>query len=164
MGIDDGPHYRYELRVAVEPTDRGTLVDALEDEPFVIGELIGLPEVFRRIGEGELYFEAKSLERIERFDRDIEVLSVYLSQYVIGREYHVRPTLGAPIVEGWKVIGRAGEVARLLLDFRHRKTQEHQEDEIERDEDMEDMIERWATLPIWIRDAMRIKYPRLRAL
>jgi hypothetical protein len=162
VGIDDEPHYRYSLHVPVEPTDRGTLVDALEDESFAIGAKIGFPELFRRIDEGELYFEAKSLERIAGFEHDIEVLSVYLSQYIVGREYHVRPTRGAPLIEGWKVIGRSGEVVRLLLDFRYRKT--GQEDDLEHDEDLEDLIERWPSLPLWLRDAMRLKYPRLRAL
>lgn len=164
MRIEDEPHYRYQLRVPIEPTDQGTLIDALEDEPSVLVERLGRAEINRRIKEGELTFEARSIEKIEAFDRDIEILSVYLSQYIIGREWFVRPTRGADIVQGWKVVGRSGEVVRLLLDFRYRPNDQDQEEGIERDEDLEDLIERWSGLPTWIRDAMRIKYPRLRAL
>jgi len=155
------PHYWYKLDVDIEPTDRGTLNDALEDEPFDIGERLGRSQLTRSINEGRLEFEAMSVERLEGFERDIGVLSVYLSQYIVGREVLVRPTQGAPILKGWMIVGRLGETVRLELDL---LWDPHAEKLIDRGVDEADVATRWSELPEWARTALRLDHPKLRAL
>jgi hypothetical protein len=153
--------YAYELRVEIEPTDVGVLIDALEDEPFALRDLLGEEELVRRIRSRELVVEARSPERWEAFERDLEVLSIYLSQYIVGREVVLRPTRGAPIVKGWKVVARRGEVVRLDLDL---LWDPRTEQILDHGEDLAAITERWHELPEWLRSALRVMHPRLRAL
>ena len=154
-------HWRYHLALEIDAIDAPVLVDALEDEPCLIRDRIGRREIERRIREGLLDFHAMSLERLDGFERDIATFSVYLSSYVVGREIEVRPTLGAPLVRGWKIVARQGEVVRLALDL---GWSAHDESIVDADEDVADVAGRWAELPEWMQNAMRIKHPRLRAV
>ena len=95
------------------------------------------------------------------FAKDIETLSVYLSQYIIGREFHEEPTQGAPILNGWKIVGRRGECVRLPLDLQWSAAEESI---LDYDEDLGEVEKRWRELPRWMQDAMRIKHPHLRKL
>jgi len=161
MRLGTTPHYRYQLKVDVEPTERETITSALEDEPFELGELLGLPKLMKQIEDGGLDIEASSESQLARFESDIEVLSVYLPQYVIGKEVFVRPTRGAPILEGWMIVGRSGQVVRLVLDVRW---DANAEQIVDSGPDLDAIVERWGNLPEWVRDAMRLSHPRLRAL
>jgi hypothetical protein len=160
-GPDAQTHYRYRLRVEVEPTDASVLKDALEDEPFGLRQRYGLAEIHRQLDEFELVFEAASAARWEDFDSDLEVLSVYLSQYIVGFEVHVRPTAGAPLLRAQKVVACRGEVVRLEADV----LWQPREQEIELgQEELTDLVRRWEAFPEWLRNAMRIKHPRTRGL
>ena len=159
--LGETPHYRYRLKVEVEPTERETITSALEDEPFELGERLGLAPLLAQIEEGELDVETSSETQLAHFDRDIEMLSVYLPQYIIGKEVFVRPTPGAPILVGWMIVGRAGQVVRLALDVRW---EPNAEQIVDGGPDVDAVIARWAELPEWVRDAMRMGHPRLRAL
>jgi hypothetical protein len=153
--------YRYDLRVEIPATDVGVLVDALDDEEFTLRTLLGAKELERRIREQELVVEVTTEERRPSFDKDIEILSVYLSQYIIGREIVIEPTQGAPRLQGWLVVGRRGETARVDLDLRWDADEEAVVDE---GEDVPRLAARWETLPEWLKASMRIKFPKLAAL
>lgn len=157
-----GPiQYRYDLKVEVPATDVGVLVDALEDEAFTLRTVLGAKELERQIREQEIVVAVTTEERWPTFDKDVEILSVYLSQYIIGREMIITPTLGAPRIEGWLVVGRRGETARVDLDLRWDADEEAVVDE---GEDVPKLAARWAELPEWLRSSMRIKFPKLAAL
>src|SRR5579859_4596553 len=132
------------------------MVDALEDEPFEIGERISKTELGRSLQDGRLLFEAMSVERLAHFERDVGMLSVYLSQYIIGREVFVRPTQGAPILKGWMIVGRQGETVRLELDLLWDAGDEKL---IDRGVDEEEAAKRWGELPEWARTALRMDHP-----
>lgn len=155
------PHYRYDLKVEIPATDAAVLLDALEDEPFGLKARLGEAELRRQIRALDLSVQANTEEQWSDFEADINVLSVYLSQYIIGREIFVQPTEGAPRLEGWKVIGRRGETARLKLDL---SWDPADKSVIDGDEDVKDVVRRWPELPEWVRSAMRAKHPTLRAL
>jgi len=157
-----GPiQYRYDLKVEIPATDVGVLVDALEDEAFTLRTFLGAKELERRIREQELVVAVTTEERWPDFDKDVEILSVYLSQYIIGREILITPTQGAPKLEGWLVVGRRGETERVDLDLRWDADEEAVVDE---GEDVPKLAARWPTLPEWLKSSMRIKFPRLAAL
>ncbi|MCC7538810.1 MAG: hypothetical protein IT379_21475 [Deltaproteobacteria bacterium] len=155
------PHWRYLLSLDIDAIDGPVLIDALDDEPCLIRDRIGKRELERRIRDGLLDFDATSLDRLDGFERDIGTFSVYLSTYVVGREIEVRPTLGAPLLRGWKIVGRQGEVVRLALDLGWNA---RDESILDADEDVGDVAARWAELPEWMQNAMRAKHPRLRVL
>lgn len=157
-----GPtQYRYDLKVEVPATDVGVLVDALEDEAFSLRTVLGAKELERQIREQEIVVGVTTEERFPSFDKDVEILSVYLSQYIIGREMIITPTLGAPRIEGWLVVGRRGETERVDLDLRWDADEEAVVDE---GEDVAKLAARWSTLPEWLKASMRIKFPKLAAL
>ncbi len=157
-----GPiQYRYDLRVEIPATDVGVLVDALEDEAFTLRNVIGAKELERQIRAQELVVAVTTEDRFATFDKDIEILSVYLSQYIIGREIVITPTLGAPKLDGALIVGRRGETERVDLDLRWDADEEAVVDE---GEDLVKLAARWSTLPEWLRSSMRIKFPRLSAL
>ena len=86
---------------------------------------------------------------------------MYLSQYIIGREIVITPTLGAPKLQGWLVVGRRGETERVDLDLRWDADEEAVVDD---GEDVAKLAARWPTLPEWLKSSMRIKFPKLAAL
>lgn len=151
----------YQLDVEIEPVDIDTVVDGLSGESLAVRALLGDAELIRRLKSGHFKFERVADEAFIEFERDVAMVSVYVPEYVVGREVRVEPTRGAPVLEGWKVIGRLGETARLKLDL----AWDPREGEIvDRDEDLGDAARRWRELPEWVRDALRVKYPGLRAL
>jgi hypothetical protein len=115
----------------------------------------------QQIEDGALDVEVSSETQLTRFENDVEVLSVYLPQYIIGKEVFVRPTAGAPILLGWMIVGRSGQVVRLALDVRW---DANAEQIVDGGPDVDAIVARWAELPEWVRDAMRISHPRLRSL
>lgn len=158
MGV---PYFLYRLHVDIEPTDALVLRDALEDEPFGLKNRFGAWALNKQIEDFELSINADSEMRWDDFESDIEVLSIYLSQYIVGHEIRVEPTAGAPLLDGWKVIGRRGEVERLRVDL---SWDVREQRVVIGDEDMHDLVDRWAALPEWLQSALRLKYPRLAAL
>lgn len=157
-----GPiQYRYDLKVEIPATDVAVLVDALEDEAFTLRKFLGAQVLERQLREQELVVAATTEERWPGFDKDVELLSVYLSDYVIGREMIIEPTQGAPRLEGWLVVGRRGETARVDLDLRWDAEEEAVVDE---GEDVPKLAARWSTLPEWLKSSMRIKFAKLAAL
>jgi len=157
-----GPiQYRYDLKVEIPATDVGVLVDALEDEAFTLRTFLGAKELERRIREQELVVAVTTEERWPDFDKDVEILSVYVSQYNNGRELTIEPTQGAPRLTGWLVVGRRDETARVELDLRWDAAEEAVVDE---GEDVARLAARWTTLPEWLKASMRIKFPKLAAL
>lgn len=154
-------HYRYRMRVDVEPVDARMLRDALEDEPFGLRERYGMAEIERQLEAFELVVDTSSMERWDDFGSDLEIVSVYLSQYVVGHEIEVSPTKGAPRLRAWKIVACRGESVRLDCDV----LWDHREGRVElHDENLEAVVDRWAELPEWLRNALRLKYPKLSAL
>ena len=157
-----GPiQYRYDLRVEIPATDVGVLVDALEDEAFTLRTVLGAKELERQIREQELVVAVTTGERWPSFDKDVEILSVYLSDYIIGRELMIEPTQGAPRLKGFLVVGRRGETERVELVLRWDAGEEAVVDE---GEDVPKLAARWSTLPEWLKASMRIKFAKLAAL
>jgi hypothetical protein len=155
--------FRYLLELEIDGSDRENLVDSLEDETFPIRELLGEAEMVRQIREGELRFEHGPGPRQAWFAGCIEVLSVHLSEYVIGLE----------LEEGWnaqelrtkvavtKHAGCRGEV--IAVPLAHRIA--YPSGEIEPGlEDLGWLRAHFLALPRWAQDAYRIKFPELRLL
>lgn len=161
QGDNSKHHYRYRMQVDVEPVDARMLRDALEDEPFGLRERYGMAEIERQITDFELVVDTSSMERWDDFQSDLEILSVYLSQYVTGHEIEVVPTRGAPLLKAWKLVACRGESVRLdcdvLWDPREGRVDLH-------GENLEAVVDRWSDLPEWLRNALRLKYPKLSAL
>jgi hypothetical protein len=154
------PHYLYSLRVDILATDAAVLLDAIEGEPFGLAKRLGAEEINRQIRELQIDIEATSPSRWDDFENDISILSVYLPQDITGFELHVEPTAGAPKLEGWKIVGRRGETARLKL---YLAWDASDSSIINNDVDIEDAARRWNTLPEWTQVALRAKHPQLRA-
>ncbi len=160
-GDDAHHHFRYQLDVEIEPVDMRVVRDALEDEPFGLRERYGPEEIERQLQDFGLRFNTSSTDRWSDFDADIEILSVYLSQYIVGYEIEVSPTAGAPKLTAWKIVGCRGETVRLDAEVQW----DHRNDEVViGEEDVDRLADRWADLPEWLRNAMRLKHPRFRAL
>jgi hypothetical protein len=152
------PHWRYDLSVEINATDAAVLVDGLAGEPFGLRARLGVEELERRIRELDLRVRAKSDVRWTDFERDIEILSIYLPQDIVGRELHVQEIAGLVAVDGWKIAGRRGETARLWLDV---DWDPEALEIVDRGEDVADVIRRWDVLPEWIRSSLRAKHPSL---
>jgi hypothetical protein len=154
-------YYRYQLHVEVPATDAAVLIDALEGEPFGLRTRLGRDELNRQIAELELSVDETSEERWQDFEGDIQILSVYLSETIEGRELHADVDGAEPRVEAWKILGHRGEVIRLRLDV---AWDADSRTFLDRGEDVQDAIRRWQTLPEWIRAALRTRHARLSAL
>jgi hypothetical protein len=155
--------YHYVLDLEVDGSDRENLVDSLEDEEFPIRELLGEAEMVRQIRDGKLELDHGSSVRWPWFSQCIEVLSVHLSEYVIGLEIEEgRNKEGTRAqVTITKYAGRMGEV--IAVPLRHRI--EFPSGAITPlEEDLEYLESHFKELPRWAQDAYRIKFPQLRRL
>jgi len=110
-------HFRYLLEIDVPATDVRVLLDALEDEPMELWERLGAAEIRRQLAEFAISVDESTPERWERFDRDVEMLSTYLAAPVVGTEIRIDDTREPALLEGWRIIGRGGEVVRIALDL-----------------------------------------------
>jgi hypothetical protein len=155
----DKPHWLYKLHLEIHPTDAAVLRDALEDEPFGLRKRMGAAALNRMIEAFDIHIDSTSAERWEDFEKDIEILSIYLSEYISGTEIQVEPTKGAPILHAWKIVGRRGEVVRLELEASW-----DGKEVVLGEEEIGPLEKRWASFPEWVRDAMRLKHPHLREL
>lgn len=161
QGERANPHYRYRLFVDVEPVDVRMLRDALEDETLGLRERYGMAEIERQLEDYELRFHTSTTTRWEDFEADIGVLSIYLSQFIVGHELVMTPTRGAPLIRATKIVGCRGDTVRLAV----HALWDPQEQTVELgEEDVDALVERWPELPDWLHNALRLKYPRLTAL
>jgi hypothetical protein len=145
------PYYQYYLRVEIPATDVAVLVDALEGEAFSLREQIGKDALRRQLDEQQIKLDVRADERWPDFQRDIETLSVYLSEPISGREIHVEPGPGGPLLHGWVILGRRGETVRLALDV---VWDVEAQALVDRGIDVEDARRRWEELPEWVRSSL----------
>lgn len=155
--------YRYLLDLEIDGSDRSHLIDALEDEEFPLRELLGEKAMVEQIQEGELKMDVTSEKPIRWFAKVIEVLSVHLSEYVIGLELaEGRNAEGTRVqVEVRKYAGRMGEVIAVPLEH---KIEFPSGDITPLEEDVKWLEGHFSELPRWAQDAYRIKFPQLRRL
>jgi hypothetical protein len=161
MAKPAGAQYRYDLDVEIPATDAAVLVDALDGEPFGLRQHLGAHELRRQLEGLELHVSQTSPTRWPDFEKDIEILSVYLPEYVEGREIAIEPTGRAPKLEGYRIVGHRGETVRVRLDL---TWDAESGTVVHGDDDVQDLERRWASLPAWARSALRTKHPALAAL
>jgi hypothetical protein len=155
--------YRYLLEHDVDGSDAEHLIDALEDEDFPIREIIGEARMVAQIREGQLRFDVESNERLPWFPDCMRVMSVYLSEYIVGLEIAAgRNKEGSRVeVEIKKYVGRRGDLVAVPLTH----TIAFPSGEIKPGAEDIGWLERhWDELPRWAQDAYRIKFPELRRL
>jgi hypothetical protein len=151
------PFYRYDLVVEIPATDVAVLVDALEGDDFSLRERLGTHELRRQLEAQELRIEALSLDRWPEFERDIGTLSAFLSEPICGREIHVEPGTGGPLLEGWAILGRRGETGRVALDLAWDTAKQAP---VERGIDPAYAGQRWKDLPEWERSLLTARHGR----
>lgn len=116
MPLLEKPFYRYDLTVEVPATEVAVLVDALEGEQLSMKTRLGWPDMRAQIQEEQrLSIEILSDDAWPDFENDIRAISVYLAEPIAGREVFVAPGGDEPVLEGWAVVGRRGETARVPL-------------------------------------------------
>ena len=153
--------YRYMLDVEIDGSERSHLIDALEDEPFALRDVLGEAQLNALIKEGTLRFDAETEAPLPWFGADIEILSVYLSSYIYGLEIVESRPEGKRQIELLKHIGRRGE--RIAVPLTH--TVEFPSGDITPgEEDLDYLQANWQKLPRWAQDGFRIKFPILRRL
>lgn len=145
------PFYRYELIADIPATEVAVLIDALDGEEFSLRERIGKEELRRSLEEQQIKLAVRSDERWPDFQRDIETLSTYLSEPISGREIHVDPSSGEPRAEGWVILGRRGQTARVALDL---SWDADTQALVDRGIDMKEARRRWKELPEWVRSSL----------
>lgn len=155
--------YRYLFDLEVDGSDAEHLIDALEDEEFPMREILGEREMNTMIRESALHFDQESHAPLKWFGESLRVLSIYLSEYIIGLEFaEGRNAAGFRVeVEIRKYAARRGDL--IAVPLRHSvdfKTGEISAGE----EDIGYLIKHWNELPRWAHDAYRLKFPELRAL
>jgi hypothetical protein len=158
MQLLEKPFYRYDLRVDIPPTEVAVLVDALAGERFTVKDRLGWATLKDQIErEQRITIEVLADYAWPDFERDIQTLSVYLSEPISGREVHVSPNGDVPDVRGWILLGRRGESARIPLALGWN------EDEnmlIDKGLDQKALEPLWEELPAWVKDALG---PEIRA-
>jgi hypothetical protein len=155
-----GGRYRYLLRHSIAGEDLEPLTSGLEDESgFRLGEVVGVPEVARMIAEGELDVDVQTTERFFAFGGAIEILSVYLPEYVSGVEIVEEFDVGLrrTRIECWRYIGRQGELIAVPLEFALTLTREI----VAGKEDVRALRAMWRELPQWARDAYKLTFDEL---
>lgn len=158
MALLEKPFYRYDLTVDVPATEAAVLVDGLEGERLSIKTRVGWPAIKAQIEiEQRLVVEVLSDEPWADFENDVRAISVYLSEPITGREVYVAPAGDTPMLEGWLIVGRRGETARVPLAL---AWDDDQNMLVDRGVDRAALDPRWDDLPDWVKDAIG---PELRA-
>jgi hypothetical protein len=158
MTLLEKPFYRYDLKVDVPATEVAVLVDALEGERLSIKTRLGWPTIKAQLElEQRITVQVISDESWPDFENDIRAISVYLSEPITGREVYVAPGGDAPMLEGWLIVGRRGDSARVPLVL---AWDEDQNMLVDRGVDRAELEPRWDDLPDWVKDAIG---PELRA-
>lgn len=158
MPLLERPFYRYDLAVEIPATETAVLVDALAGERITLKDRLGWESLKAQIEtEQRITIQVISDDAWPDFERDIQTLSVYLSEPVSGREVHVFPDGDRPDLRGWIILGRRGETARIPLSL---GWDEDQNMLVDRGIDRDDVERRWNDLPTWVKDALG---PEIRA-
>ena len=145
------PFYRYDLDVEVPATEVAVLVDAMEGERLSMKTRVGWPALKEQLeAEQRITVRVLSDDAWPDFENDIRALSNYLSEPVVGREVYVEPGDETPFLQGWLVIGRRGETARVPLSL---AWDEDQNALIDRGVDKDQIEPSWEDLPAWVREA-----------
>jgi hypothetical protein len=152
--------YRYLLRHSISGEDLEALTSGLEDErEFRLPELVGVDAVSAMLKDGELDVDVEVSERFFAFGGAIEILSVYLPEYVSGVEIAETLDLGLKRtrIECWRYIGRQGELVAVPLSYALSLTREI----IPGKEDVAALRKNWRDLPQWARDAYKLTFDEL---
>lgn len=158
MPLLEKPFYRYDLTVEIPATEAAVLVDALAGERISIKDRLGWETVKDQIERDQrLSIEVIADDAWPDFERDIQTLSVYLSEAISGREVHVAPGGEQPYLRGWIILGRRGETARIALAL---AWDDDANMLVDLGIDRADLEARQADLPAWVKDALG---PELRA-
>jgi len=158
MPLLEKPFYRYDLRVDVPATEAAVLVDALAGERFTVKDRLGWATLKDQLEvEHRIAIEVLSDDAWPDFERDIQTLSVYLSEPISGREVHVSPNGDRPDLRGWIILGRRGETARIPLSL---GWDEDANMLVDKGLDREVLEPQWDELPAWVKDALG---PEIRA-
>lgn len=155
--------YRYMLDLEIDGVERGHVADAIEDEDFPLGDVLGWDVLDEQIRSGRVVWNVETEERVPWFGKVIEVLSVYVTSYVTGVEVaESRDESGTRDgLELLKYVGRKGEVIAVPLTH----TVAFPSGVITPGaEDLEHLEKNWEALPRWAQDAYRLKFPELRRL
>ena|SRR5688572_4313695 len=155
--------YRYLLDQEIDGSDIENLIDSLEDEEFPIREILGEAEMNAAIRDGTLHFDHASDAPLPWFGDCMRVLSIYLSEYIVGLELaEGRNAAGFRVeVEIRKYVGCRGDLIGVPL----RHSIDFQSGEITPGlEDVRYLTEHWNELPRWAQDGYRLKFPELRLL
>src|SRR5688572_18960261 len=154
MATSRNPRWRYLLQVDVPGTEGAILRDALDGETFGLRDRVGAEELERQIASFEIRIDRVSAERWSDFADDLKILSLYLTSNVEGTEISILDGDEGPELEGARIVAHRGEVVTLDIDVAwDDKTQT-----IAVGSERRDALEkRWATLPEWIKTAMRRK-------
>jgi hypothetical protein len=152
-----GGRFRYLLEHSIAGEDMEPLRSGLEDEGgFRLQELVGRDVLEKMLDEGELEIDALVNERFFAFGPSIEILSVYLPEYVIGVE--VAETLDHGLnrrrVECFRYIGRKGELVTVPLEYAVSLDREI----VPGHEDLSRLRQMWRELPTWARVAYKQTY------
>ncbi len=158
-----GARCRYLMDHEVDAMDLEPLRSGLEDErEFALAALVGERALAEMLRDGMLRFDVTRPEPFAAFAKCIEILSVYLPEYVSGIE--ILEALDAAgrrrSVACWRHIGRSGELARVALDHAVSVGREI----VPGGEDVAALRAGWKDLPRWARDAFKLTYPELRDL
>src|SRR5260221_9072065 len=152
--------FRYVMNVEVDAMDLEPLQSGLEDEPgFQLGRLVGEKELGAMLADGELRFDLTVEARFHDFGACLEVLSVYLSEYLSGVEV-VEELDGAgrrASVRCWRYVGRRGELIKVPLEHAISMGREV----VPGREDVSALREMWPGLPQWARDAYKLTFDEL---
>ncbi|HYV44357.1 MAG TPA: hypothetical protein VFA20_05815 [Myxococcaceae bacterium] len=149
-----GGRYRYLLEHSIAGEDLEPLRSGLEDEQgFRLHELVGRAPLEQMLEEGELDIDTSTSDRFFAFGPSIEILSVYLPEYVSGVE--VAETLDHGLnrrrIECYRYIGRRGELVTVPLEYAMSLDREI----VPGHEDLSRLREMWHELPTWARVAYK---------
>lgn len=153
MPLLEKPFYRYDLNVDIPATEAAVLVDALEGERLSIKTRLGWPSIKAQIEqEQRISVEVISDDAWPDFENDIRAISVYLAEPISGRQVYVAPGGEQPLLEGWLVVGKRGETARVPLSL---AWDEEQNMLVDLGVDHAEIEPRWEELPEWVKSAVR---------
>ncbi len=158
MPLLEKPFHRYDLDIDVPATEVAVLVDAMEGEQLSMKTRVGWTTLKSQLEKDQrITVQVLSDDAWPDFENDIRTLSNYLSEPITGRDVYVAPGGEAPFLQGWLVLGRRGETARvpLLLQW-----DEDANALVDRGVDQASLEPQWSELPAWVRDALG---PEIRA-
>lgn len=151
MPLLERPFHRYDLNVEVPATEVAVLVDAMEGERLSMKTRVGWPALKEQLEKDQrITIEVLSDESWPDFENDIRALSNYLSEPITGREVYVEPGGEQPFLQGWLVIGRRGETARVPLKL---GWDEDANALLDEGVDRSNLDAPWESLPAWVKDA-----------